>query len=80
MIYRLNFDDDICRDLIEKISRRANGGNPNKALQTMVLEWNAIENDRNMIETCQIPIKNVSKQPDSDEQLETALASIDADF
>jgi hypothetical protein len=46
----------------------------------MVLEWNAIENDRNMIETCQIPIKNMSKQPDSDEQLETALASIDADF
>ncbi len=77
MLYRLNFDEHIFAELILKIKIRANGGSENKALQAMVTEWNALEDDRNPSSSCQVPVKFLSSQADSDDQLIGALDDLD---
>ncbi len=72
MKYRLNFDDQIFASLIGKVGARANGGSLNKALQTMVIEWNALEDDKKPSSSRQVPVKFPSNQANSEDRLDDA--------
>jgi hypothetical protein len=68
MKYILNFDDEINAGLIAKTVIRAGGGSLNKALQTMIIEWNALEDAGNRLETDRKPTK-VQEDSQSEDQL-----------
>lgn len=80
MQFRLNFDDKISAELIAKIHRRANSGSLHKALQIMVIEWNALEDARNQLDIDPIMDGNGSDSQDLDGKIEAAFASIDDAF
>ncbi len=80
MQFKLNFDDKISAALIGKIAQRASGGSLNKALQIMVIEWNAQEEARNRSENDPIAVETRPDTQYLDGQIEAALASIDAEF
>jgi hypothetical protein len=74
--FRVSFDDQVFAAFIEKIATRANGGSLNKALQAMVIEWNALEDDRKLSNSCQIPAKKLTIQ-DDENQLNDEQAELD---
>jgi hypothetical protein len=76
MLYRLTFDDEIFATLNAKIASRAKGGSLNKALQALVIEWSAIEDDKKLTNPCQVPVKTLTIQ-DNEDQLDDALAELD---
>lgn len=80
MEFRLKIDEKIQAALIEKITRRANGGSVNKALQIMIIEWNALEDAANPPKTSQIQAKTRPNGQCLDTEIDAALVSIDEEF
>lgn len=76
MKFILNFDDKISAGLIAKTFIRAGGGSLNKALQTMIIEWSALEDARNRPEIAQITTKVQDNDQDFDSQIDAAFNAI----
>jgi hypothetical protein len=75
--FRVSFDDQVFAAFIEKIAARANGGSLNKAFQAMVIEWNALEDDRKLSNSCQIPVNSQSIREADENQLNDEQAELD---
>lgn len=80
MQFKLNFDDKISAELIAKIKRRANGGSLHKALQIMIIEWNALERVVNQPKNDPIGVEIQPDEQDLNDQIEAAFASIGDEF
>lgn len=83
MEFRLSFDDKISAILLSKIKQRANGASLNKALKTMIIEWNAIEEAGKWSNSSRNNVISTSDQILSDDDVinqDDDLSGLDAAF